>query len=185
VRQREDHPAWVAAGRSALCLSLPAWLGCGADSARGPQPPTQITISVEQPPREQPGPEVTVDHSALLDRGEEVAPAPPAPGEIGGVVQGAVGPAPSPSSRATQARPQGLKCDFPEDRKDGVSEGKVILRVKVDATGKPIDVQVLNDPGGFGQSASACVRAAKFLPGTDDAGAPAVSSVTIAVRYAQ
>ena len=30
MRQREDHPAWVAAGRSALCLSLPAWLGCGA-----------------------------------------------------------------------------------------------------------------------------------------------------------
>lgn len=103
-------------------------------------------------------------------------------------VQGGVatGSAPPPALVGTRPRPRGkFRCNYPEDRRDGVSAGRVVLRVTVDAAGKPIDVKIVSDSGGFGETARVCALTALFHPGTDAAGAPEVSSATLVVRFEQ
>ena len=113
-------------------------------------------------------------------------------GVMGGVAVGSVSgtgtPTPwsAPPTMGKRPRPRNkLFCAFPENRKDGVSEGHVTLRVTVDASGKLSDVKIASDSGGFAQEAIRCVKAAQFLPGTDDAGNAITASTVIRVRYEQ
>ena len=109
-------------------------------------------------------------------------------GVPGGIVSGTGTPSPwsVPPTTGKRPRPRNkLACSFPENRKDGVSEGSVTLRVTVDASGALSDVKIASDSGGFAQEAIRCVKAAQFLPGTDDAGNAITASTVIRVRYRQ
>jgi hypothetical protein len=55
----------------------------------------------------------------------------------------------------------------------------------VGASGSLSDVKVASDSGGFAQEAIRCVKAAQFLPGTDDAGNAITATTVIRVRYEQ
>ena len=59
------------------------------------------------------------------------------------------------------------------------------MRLTVDATGKPIDVKIVSESGGFGKTARQCALNAQFNPGTDATGTSEVSSTTLVVRFAQ
>ncbi len=182
--------------RIALCAALQ--LSCAGSSTE----PAQVSeVSLERPPlpaadvpppAEQPPPLDAMEPHAPEDDPEAVPtwliaePTDVAHGAASGPVPAAVAAAAPVASGETSPRPRGVfRCDFPEDRKDGVSEGRVALRVTVDVTGKPIDVKIVSDVGGFGQAARHCVLAAEFQPGTDALGALTVSSVTMLVRFVQ
>jgi TonB family protein len=152
-----------------------------------PPEPKPVVAATTQPPREV----RPIDRPEFAPEGDFVES-----GVSGGVVMGVAGgtvsgtgtPAPwsAPPTLGTRPRPRNkLACAFPENRKDGVSEGHVTLRVTVDASGSLSDVKVASDSGGFAQEAIRCVKAAQFLPGTDDAGNAITATAVIRVRYEQ
>lgn len=120
-----------------------------------------------------------------------VSPAPPAPvasGMMGGVMGDALesprnspppGARPKPKPRAFDA------CAFPAQAlKEGVDEAAVVIRVNVDATGKPTAVTILNDPGhGFGTAATTCARKASFDPAKDVSGKSVAGEAVVRVRF--
>lgn len=152
----------------------------GAAETPTPEAPKQgITSPPPDPPRGDPN-------------------APPAPpdeeggfiGGSGGVVMGVPTGAGTPvlvraGTVRGAPRPLALQCGFPEDRKDGVSSGSVLIRVKVDTNGKALDAKVIRDSGGFAEAARQCVLQAQFVPGTDEAGAVVEASTTLSIRYRQ
>lgn len=62
-------------------------------------------------------------------------------------------------------------------------EGKVILRLTIDATGSLIAVEVLEDPGhGFAAAAVEAVRRSRFLPAHHE-GRPVVAKAILPIRF--
>ena len=101
-------------------------------------------------------------------------------------VPGGTGTAPAGPDRS---RPAGLAeltwatCPFPPEA-DGINLERVQILVTVSAQGKPIDVQVLSNPGhGFGREAQRCARNKTYQPALDHDGKPLVSTVTILVTF--
>ena len=189
--------------RSTLCWGLALCFGCGASSAPSPQEPIEVVLErpIEIPPPEpkpvvaattQPPPDVhPIDRPEFAPEGDFVESG-VSGGVIGGVAGGIVSgtgtrpPWSVPPTMGTRPRPRTkLACGFPESRKDGVSEGRVSLRVTVHASGTVSDVKVVSDSGGFGQEAIRCLKAAQFLPGTDDAGNAITATTLVNVRYEQ
>jgi TonB family protein len=188
--------------RSTFCWGLALCFGCGASSATSPQEPIEVVL---ERPSEIPPPEPKPVVAATPQPPREVRPlnqpefAPEGDfvesGVSGGVVMGVAGgtvsgtgtaPWSAPPTLGTRPRPRNkLACAFPENRKDGVSEGHVTLRLTVDASGALSDVKIASDSGGFAQEAIRCVKAAQFLPGTDDAGNAITATAVIRVRYEQ
>ena len=186
----------------ALGIGLALSLGCGVTSAPSAQEPIEVVLdrpieitppepkpvvaATTQPPREV----RPIDRPEVAPEGDFVES-----GVSGGVVMGVAGGAVSgtgtapwsaPPTMGKRPRPRNkLACAFPENRKDGVSEGHVTLRVTVGASGSLSDVKVASDSGGFAQEAIRCVKAAQFLPGTDDAGNAITATTVIRVRYEQ
>jgi len=182
-------------------IGLALCFGCSASSATSPQEPIEVVLerpieitppepkpvvaATTQPPREV----RPIDRPEVAPEGDFVES-----GVSGGVVMGVPGGIVSgtgttpwsvpPTGKRPRPRNK-LACAFPENRKDGVSEGRVTLRVTVDASGSLSDVKIASDSGGFGQEAVRCLKAAQFLPGTDDAGNAITATTVVNVRYEQ
>ncbi len=107
------------------------------------------------------------------------------PGGVGGVLGGAL-PSPPPSPKAALAGSSAWTCPFPPEADAAkVDSAVVTLVVTVSATGKPIKVMVVQDPGsGFGRAARSCALARTYKPAVDDQGKPIESSTPpIRVRF--
>jgi protein TonB len=101
-------------------------------------------------------------------------------------VPGGTGTAPAGPDRS---RPAGLAeltwatCPFPPEA-DGINLERVRIMVTVSAQGKPLDVQVLSNPGhGFSREAQRCARNKTYQPALDRNGKSVVSTVTILVTF--
>lgn len=120
-----------------------------------------------------------------------VSPAQPPPvasGMMGGVMGNALeSPRNAPPSGARpKPRPKAFDaCAFPAQAlKEDIDEAAVVIRVNVDATGKPTAVTVVSDPGhGFGAAATSCARKASFDPAKDVSGKSVAGEAVVRVRF--
>lgn len=109
--------------------------------------------------------------------------------EIGPPVAVESAPEPSPTPVATgetrAAEPIArLQPDYPRDAFRAGEEGRVLLRVQVDAGGNPVDVQVADSSGSreLDRAAVEAMRQWRFEPALDDGDAVA-STVEIPIDF--
>lgn len=150
-------------------------------------------LFAERPAPRTPSPQAT-EHKPVLDASIAVR-AEPAPASTVASVQpvaaviAAVEPAANPlPAAASFARPDHAQCPnahYPMPLRERGIEGTVLLRVRVDAEGRPADVHLLLASGWrlFDESALQAVRACRFIPARRD-GTALASWVEFPVRFA-
>jgi protein TonB len=111
-----------------------------------------------------------------------------APATAGGPAPIRAEPTPAPSAPRVLAHADRQRCPpapHPAALRERGIEGSVLLRVKVDAQGRPADVQLQSSSGWrlFDEAALQQARACRFIPATQD-GQPIDSWVEFPVRFA-
>jgi hypothetical protein len=119
-----------------------------------------------------------------------VAPALDAPPPEPAIAPPLPPPPPAPPNGRQPARmkgPKAVRCAMPRGIPEEVKTTTVTVVVGVDATGKPTDVAVIDDPGnGFAQPARVCILKRHFEPGLDDSGLlAATSTLPIVLQFSR